>query len=146
MILELPKDKTPIVLVGDVIEKLKEIFNLDDKYNNIMIEQHYVLQTVSAHPNGKNPGDVWEIALEKLKESHFAIFPTELPRRIIKAFCPKEGIVLDPFAGSGTTGKASKELGKNSILIELNPEFLSIMKKRCGRILIDGKKIGQMSL
>src|SRR3989338_7294673 len=86
-------------------KNLKLILDLNDKYDKIMTEQHYVLQTVAAHPNGKNPGDIWEIPLEKLKESHFAIFPTELPKRIIKASCPTNGIVLDPFAGSGTTGK-----------------------------------------
>lgn len=114
--------------------KLKEILDLNDKYDKIMTEQHYVLQTVAAHPKGKNPGDFWSIPLEKLQEAHFAIFPTELPKRIISAFCPKNGIVLDPFAGSGTTGKAAKELGRNSILIEINPDFIKVMEKRCGGV------------
>lgn len=115
-------------------KKLKEILNLDSRYDKVMTEQHYVLQTVSPHPKGKNPGDVWDIPLEKLKESHFAIFPTDLPKTIIKAFCPENGIVLDPFAGSGTTGKAARELGRASYLIEINPDYLKIMKKRCGEI------------
>jgi len=117
-------------------KKLKEILGLNKKYDKLMTEQHYVLQTVAAHPEGKNPGDFWSIPTEKLKDAHFAIFPTELPRRIISAFCPKEGIVLDPFAGSGTTGKAAKELNRNSILIELNKEYLKIMEKRCGGIKV----------
>lgn len=115
-------------------KQLKQILKLDNKYDKIMLEQHYVLQTVAAHPKGKNPGDYWSIPLEKLKDSHFAIFPTELPSRIIKAFCPKDGIVLDPFAGSGTTGKAAKELGRHSVLIDLNKEFVKIMEKRCGGV------------
>lgn len=115
-------------------KKLKNLLDLEDKYDKIMTEQHYVLQTVSAHPKGKNPGDVWDVNLEKLKDAHFAIFPTELPKTIIKGFCPKEGIVLDPFAGSGTTGKAAKELGRKSILIELNKDYVEIIKKRCGGI------------
>jgi len=115
-------------------KKLKKILYLKNKYDKIMTEQHYVLQTVAAHPNGKNPGDFWSIPTEKFKGAHFAIFPTELPRRIIKAFCPKNGIVLDPFAGSGTTGKAAKELGRKSILIELNKDYLDVMKKRCDEI------------
>ncbi len=126
--------------------KLKEILNLNEKYDKIMTEQHYVLQTVAPHPIGKNPGDFWSIPLEKIKDAHFAIFPTELPKRIISAFCPKDGIVLDPFAGSGTTGKAAKELGRKSILIELNKEYAKIMKKRCGCVIINGKLHGQMSL
>lgn len=117
-------------------KKLKKILNLNNKFDKFMTEQYYVLQTVAPHPKGKNPGDFWLIPLEKLKESHFAIFPTELPKRIIKAFCPKEGIVLDPFAGSGTTGKAAKELGRKSILIELNKDYLNIIRKRCGTIKV----------
>ena len=112
-----------------------------------MIEQHYVLQTIKHHRNGKNPGDlwiipqeeefneignVWKIPLEKVKEAHFAVFPTALPYKIIKAFCPIDGIVLDPFAGSGTTGKAARMLNRKSILIDINPEYKDIMEKRCG--------------
>jgi DNA modification methylase len=46
------------------------------------------------------------------------------------AGCPENGIVLDPFAGSGTTGKVAEELGRNSILIELNPKYISYIKER----------------
>ena len=115
--------------------KLKNLLNLDDKYDKMMTEQHYVLQTVSPHEKGKNPGDFWSMATEKLTDSHFAIFPSELPRRIIKGFCPKDGIVLDPFVGSGTTLKVAKELNRKSIGIELNKNYLKIIKKRCGKII-----------
>jgi DNA modification methylase len=111
--------------------KLKKVLGLDKRYDEIMTEQHYVLQSVCNHPKGKNPGDFWSIPTERLKDTHFAIFPEELPKRIIKACCPKNGIVLDPFAGSGTTGKAAKELGVRSILIEINKEYIDIIKKRC---------------
>ena len=111
--------------------KLKKILGLDSRYDKIMTEVHYVLQIVKPHPNGKNPGDVWEISLERVKEAHFAIFPTELPHRIIKAFCPPKGIVLDPFAGSGTTGRAARLLNRKSILIDINPEYKKIIEKRC---------------
>jgi len=126
--------------------KLKGILGFNGEFDKVMTEQHYVLQTVSAHPKGKNPGDFWSIPLEKIKESHFAIFPTELPKRIINAFCPKNGIVLDPFAGSGTTGKAAKELKRKSILIDINKDYLKIMKKRCGAINFKGKITGQTNL
>lgn len=110
--------------------KLKKILKLDNKYDKIMTETHYVLQTVQNHPNGKNPGDVWSINIDKIKEAHFAIFPEELPRKIIKACCPKDGIVLDHFAGSGTTGKVAKELNIKSIMIDINPEYKKIMERR----------------
>ena len=114
--------------------KLKEILDLNSEYDKIITEQHYVLQNVAPHKKGKNPGDFWNIATEKLRESHYAIFPTELPRRIIKGFCPENGIVLDPFAGSGTTGKVARELNRKSILIDINPHYVKVMKKRCGGI------------
>jgi DNA modification methylase len=111
---------------------LKKILNItDDIFDKVMTEQHYVLQNVKFNPKGKNPGDVWDIPTERVRESHYAVFPTELPRRIIRAFCPKDGIVLDPFAGSGTTGIAAKHLGISSILIDCNPEFKDIIEKRC---------------
>lgn len=114
--------------------QLKKILKFDDKYDKIMTEQHYVLQTVKPHPNGKNPGNVWHIAPGKSKEAHFSIFPEELPRRVIKACCPPNGLVLDPFAGSGTTGKIARELNKKSILIEIKEDYLKIIKNRCGNV------------
>lgn len=114
--------------------KLKKILDFDNKYDKIMTETHYVLQTVKYHPNGKNPGNVWSIAPAKLKEAHFAVFPEELPRKIIEVCCPLNGIVLDPFAGSGTTGKVAKDLKRKSILIDIKKEYAKIIKKRCGEI------------
>jgi len=73
---------------------------------------------------------MWSISLKHSKEKHFAQFPLELPRKIIQAFCPKDGIVLDPFGGSGTTGIAAQQLHRKSIMVELNPEFCSLMKAR----------------
>lgn len=110
--------------------ELKKILKFDNKYDKIMTETHYVLQTVDYYPNGKNPGDMWAMNTDKLKEAHFAIFPKELPERIIKACCSSDGIVLDPFAGSGTTGMVAKELGRKSIMIDIKPEYKKIMERR----------------
>ncbi len=116
--------------------KLKRILEFDDKYDKAMTETHYVLQTIRKHPQGKNPGDFWIMKTAKLSEKHFSVFPEELPRIAISACCPQDGIVLDPFAGSGTTGKVAQELGRRTILIELQAEFLNIIRKRCGNIQI----------
>jgi len=110
--------------------KLKKVLGFDDKYDEKMTKMHYVLQAVMKHPKGKNPGDFWSITTDKSQDAHFAIFPEELVRRIIKAACPQGGIVLDHFGGSGTTGKVAMELGRKSIMIEINPEYVEIMKKR----------------
>lgn len=115
--------------------KLKKILKFDDKYDKEMTEMRYVLQTIEKHPRGKNPGDLWEIKTAKLpNKPHFSVFPEELPKRAIMSCCPQDGIVLDPFAGSGTTGKVAKELNRKSILIELQSQFLKIIKERCGEI------------
>ncbi|PTD94278.1 hypothetical protein C9439_03000 [archaeon SCG-AAA382B04] len=111
-------------------KRLKELLEFDDTFDKIMTETHYVLQGVRKHPKGKNPGDMWEISTASFNDAHFAVFPKELPRKAIKATCPKDGIVLDPFAGAGTTGKVAQELGRRSIMVELNEEYREIMKKR----------------
>jgi len=114
--------------------KLKKILDFDDIYDRWVTETHLVLQTVKAHPKGKNPGDVWSIKLQPFLEVHFATFPEELVKRCIEAGCPERGIVLDPFAGSGTTAKVAQEMGRDAILIELIPKYLDIIKKRCKNI------------
>lgn len=118
--------------------KLKKILKFDEKYDKEMTEMHYVLQTIRKHPKGKNPGDLWQINCAKFNEKHFSVFPEELPRRAILACCPPDGIVLDPFVGSGTTGKVAKELNRRSILIELQPAFIKLITRRCGIITVEG--------
>lgn len=79
---------------------------------------------------GKNRRDVWNIQLKPFRGSHFAVFPPELPEICIKAGCPPNGIVLDPFLGSGTTAMVAKHLGRNYIGIEINPEYVKIAEER----------------
>lgn len=111
--------------------KLKEYLELDDRFDEWMLTEHYVLQSVQNNPKGKAPEDVWNIPLTHEKGiHHFAMFPLELPTRIISAFCPPGGVVMDPFAGSGTTGLAATSLNRSSILIELNPQFVELIRIR----------------
>ena len=73
----------------------------------------------------------WNFAGEK-QDKHLAMFPEELPKRLIRMFTFVGDIVLDPFLGSGTTTLAAKHLNRNSIGYEINGEFLSIIKERVG--------------
>lgn len=82
------------------------------------------------NPKGKNPGDVFFINPKPFPEAHFATFPVDLPTKILKCACPKDGIVLDPFFGSGTVGVAAEQLGLKWCGIELNEEYIKIAKKR----------------
>jgi len=64
------------------------------------------------------------------QDGHIAMFPEELPKRLIKMFAFKGETVLDPFMGSGTTSLAAKNLERNSIGYEINPEFIEIAKQK----------------
>jgi len=81
--------------------------------------------------NTRNKRSVWKIATKPYKEAHFATFPEELPETCIKAGTKKGDVVLDIFAGSGTTLMVASKLGRKGIGIELNPEYIKILKKRC---------------
>jgi DNA modification methylase len=76
------------------------------------------------------PVNVWEIATKPFSDAHFATFPPELAERCIKAGCPAGGTVLDPFGGAGTTGLVADRLQRHAILIELNPEYAAIARRR----------------
>lgn len=64
------------------------------------------------------------------QNGHIATFPEELPRRLIKMFSFVDETILDPFAGSGTTSLASKNLDRNSVGYEINPEFIPYIKEK----------------
>jgi DNA modification methylase len=73
----------------------------------------------------------WNIPGEK-QDKHLAMFPEEIPRRLIKMFSFVNDTVLDPFLGSGTTSLAAKKIDRNSIGYEINPEFLPLIKDKLG--------------
>jgi len=64
------------------------------------------------------------------QDGHIAVFPEELPKRLIKMFAFVGDTVLDPFMGSGTTSLAAKNLDRNSVGYEINPEFLQFTKQK----------------
>lgn len=78
------------------------------------------------NPQGRNKRTVWNINTKPFNEAHFAVFPEELIETPIKAGCPKNGIVLDPFSGSGTTGVVALKQSKQFIGIEINPEYIKL--------------------
>ena len=61
---------------------------------------------------------------------HVAIFPEEIPEFFIKAGCPENGIVLDPFMGGGTTAEAALKLKRKYIGFEINPEYIKMTQER----------------
>ena len=93
---------------------------------------------INTRPIKINPmkcrGTIWEYLTagdgSRLKHQHPATFPNQLPYDFISCFAPKNGVVLDPFVGSGTTTVAAKNLGYKYIGIDIAPEYCAIAEKR----------------
>ena len=89
------------------------------------------------HPHGSKPGDVWDIIPEDTqnRKGHFAPYPEDLCRIPILATCPPEGVVLDPFCGTGTTMLVACRLGRKSVGIDIAEEYVAVASGRCARLL-----------
>ena len=84
------------------------------------------------HPDGTLPGDVWEIIPEdtQKRKEHYAVYPEDLCKIPILATCPKDGIVLDPFSGSGTTSLVAIKHNRKSIGLDISEEYIEFSKER----------------
>lgn len=76
---------------------------------------------------------VWQIA-NVSDELHPAVFPTEIPRRLVKLFSFYGETVLDPFAGMGTTAMAALSLGRNAVCVDQNADYVKEIRKRCAKV------------
>lgn len=88
----------------------------------------------SCNPMGKNPGDVWDIPNVKAshveKVGHPCQFPVTLAERLIRATCPPQGIVFDPYTGSASTGIAAILGGRRFIGAEINKNYSDMARDR----------------
>ncbi len=82
------------------------------------------------HPKGRNKRSVWSIPLSKFRDAHFAVFPESLVETCIQATCPPGGLVIDPFAGSGTTALVAGRLKRQFLLIDSSPEYCQMARRR----------------
>ena len=87
------------------------------------------LRDVGAGPT-RNKRSVWQVNTRPFPGAHFATFPPKLVEPCIRAACPPDGIVLDPFMGSGTVGMVAVQEGRHYIGIELNPEYAQMADAR----------------
>ena len=82
----------------------------------------------------KCPGTIWNYLMagdkNKLKRKHPAVFPDKIPLDFIQVFCPEDGIVLDPFMGSGSTAVAAKNLNRKYIGFDISKEYVDIANDR----------------
>ncbi len=114
-------------------------FNLDDvrvpqKYPGKKYYKGPHKGELSGNPLGKNPSDVWDIPNVKSKHvektEHPCQFPIAIPQRLIRALAPDNGLVLDPFMGSGTTGVAAFIEGRRFVGAEILESYYNISTER----------------
>ncbi|GIK63691.1 MAG: hypothetical protein BroJett018_14850 [Chloroflexota bacterium] len=81
-------------------------------------------------PTGANIQSVWKVAGSPFTGAHFAVFPTELIEPIVLASSPEDGVVLDPFAGSGTVGVVCRQHQRHYVLCDVNPDIVQLAQTR----------------
>lgn len=97
------------------------------------------MPTIEQKDNSKMTNEEWNTYFNghwyfngARQDKHLAMFPDELPKRLIKMFSFYGETVMDPFLGSGTTSAVARMLGRNSIGYEINPDFIPLIKQRIG--------------
>jgi site-specific DNA-methyltransferase (adenine-specific) len=75
-------------------------------------------------------GNTPDAKRKPVKNNHPTVKPVKLMEYLVRLVTPKDGVCLDPFMGSGTTGMACARLGREFIGIELNPEYVAIAERR----------------
>jgi len=99
----------------------------------------YAINSVKYGKDGRNKRCVWDIPTQPSPEPHFAIFPDKLVEPMIKAGCPEQGIVLDPFCGTGTTCAMAKYLNRNYIGFELNTKYVELAENKITKYVYNYK-------
>ena len=97
---------------------------------------HEAVRVEAAEGDGERGlRSVWEIATQSYKGAHFATYPEKLVKICIKAGSRKGDTILDPFGGTGTTALVAENLGRDCVLIEINPEYCQMARERVGMFL-----------
>lgn len=114
-------------------EEDKHIFSWDD-IDRIPYMAPGLQKDPERAEKGKVPTDVWWMSIVGTASKERNGYPTQKPVKLIErailASCPKDGIVMDVFAGSGTTGQAAHNLGRKFILSDVSPWAIEVMKER----------------
>lgn len=104
------------------------------KHSDLLIDWHIrnhpdrELVEASKVPDGYEKTNIWRIN-PSTNSKHPAAFPKELAEKVIRYYSFQGDVVLDPFAGSGTTGAAAAELGRRFVLFDINPEYINLMRE-----------------
>jgi len=122
---------------------LKDLFCIKSKYDKQMLTIYKKSSEKTTRLEGRNCRAVWSFNTQPYPEAHFAVFPEELPERCIKAGTREGDIVLDIFAGSGTTLWVAKKLNRRYIGIELSKKYVSLINKRLSQETLHALKFTQ---
>jgi site-specific DNA-methyltransferase (adenine-specific) len=139
------KENRPNGIVRNRIYKYDSKANnqeVNGKINTNNISDKEVTDNYMEEPVKKNPGDVsdfWDINTKPNKEKHYATFNTDLINKPIVAGCPEDGIILDPFAGTGTTLIAGLKLNRKVIGIDGKQEYCDIANRRIQEFITNEK-------
>jgi len=106
-------------------------------------ERYFYRQKALRKYGESEQDDVWTIATRRFKGTHFATFPPELPERCILASTRTDDLVLDPFAGSGTTLAVARALRRRFIGIELNEEYRPLVEEQVGCARVRARRAGE---
>lgn len=123
-------------------------YNYDSKLNAMNKKKYSLRQKRGGNKNldyynsqGKNKRTVWNINTQPFPDAHSAVFPEKLVETPIKAGCPKDGIVMDIFSGSGTVHLVAEKLNRKSISIDLSGEYCEMEKNRIEQYRSKGIKM-----
>jgi DNA modification methylase len=116
--------------VKDRVTVAHEYLFMFSKSEGYYFDQEAIKEATTDGDGRKNRRTVWSINTEPCKEAHFAVFPRALVRPCVLAGSPPDGLVLDPFFGSGTVGVVAIESGRRCMGVEAKPEYVEIAKER----------------
>ena len=116
--------------VTDRCTKAHEYIFLMAKSDRYYYDQEAIKEPSKESGVLRNKRSVWAVMPAVFKGAHFATFPEDLITPCVRAGSKRGDTVLDPFAGSGTTGKVAIENGREAVLCELNPEYIEMIEER----------------
>lgn len=127
--------KEPAVTAGQVVSLGPKSFSKRQSSGANVAASGNALNDTYTVKSTRNKRSVWSITTKPFKGAHCAVFPVELPYQCILAGSPPEGVILDPFSGSGTTGIAALSAGRSYIGVELSDEYASLSNDRARRFM-----------
>jgi len=121
-------------LAEGTLKRSQSSYNSDKSGNYQGFSKHkqkaYSEKVINGEIDSRNKRTVWSIATRPFHDAHFAVFPEKLIETPILSGCPANGLVLDPFMGSGTTAVVARKLNRNFIGFDLNKDYINIANNR----------------